>query len=401
MNSVILYLLQSAAVLILFYCFYYFILKNETRYQLNRIYLLASGAFSFIIPLVKFEGPVTLYDSKLTAPIFQLNGTVKPSGPNFSDYLLWIYSAVCLLLLIKSAYDISVIMLMIKRSNKVYINKRKCILLKSGASPFSFFNYIFLPEDKINNPEIDSLISHEEVHISNYHSFDIIFYQIISIVQWFNPFVRFCKRELEAQHEFYADFHLVSKIIDAVEYKTLLFNYNLLTGGGSYTNNFNSLLKRRFEMLDNISFKKSGIIKFALVIPFVVLVVVFANAANINHISAPGTKDTLTSGKVYTFVDHMPQFAEGGDKGLLNFLANNIKYPAQAKDGNVQGRVIISFIVTSTGEVKDFVVLKGIGSGCDEEAIRVLKNMPPWIPGMLQGEKVNVRVSLPVNFVLK
>lgn len=104
--------------------------------------------------------------------------------------------------------------------------------------------------------------------------------------------------------------------------------------------------------------------------------------------------------QVYTYVEQMPEFP-GGEAKLLKYLADNIKYPPMASENDIQGRVIIEFVVGADGKIKDAKVAKGIGFGCDEEALRVVKSMPPWNPGKQNGRSVNVNYRVPVKFTLR
>ena len=103
---------------------------------------------------------------------------------------------------------------------------------------------------------------------------------------------------------------------------------------------------------------------------------------------------------VYIVVEQMPEFP-GGDKGFHQFIADNIKYPAEAKEEGLKGRVFVNFIVEPDGSVSDIRVLRGIGGGCDEEAVRVVESMPRFKPGMQDGEAVRVSYTVPVFFKLE
>jgi protein TonB len=96
----------------------------------------------------------------------------------------------------------------------------------------------------------------------------------------------------------------------------------------------------------------------------------------------------------------MPQFP-GGEEELMKFLKNNITYPQMAKENGVQGTVYVTFEVSSKGKVINSKILRGIGSGCDEEALRVVKKMPVWKPGKQNGKSVNVQYNLPIKFILQ
>jgi len=104
--------------------------------------------------------------------------------------------------------------------------------------------------------------------------------------------------------------------------------------------------------------------------------------------------------KVFTVVEQQPEFP-GGTTEMYKYLSKNIKYPSAASRANVSGRVFLSFVVNTDGSIQDVSVLKGLGFGCDEEAIRVVKAMPKWKPGKQSGRAVRVKYNLPINFQLE
>ena len=104
--------------------------------------------------------------------------------------------------------------------------------------------------------------------------------------------------------------------------------------------------------------------------------------------------------EVYQIVEQMPEFPNG-QEALMLYIAKQIKYPAEAKKAGAQGRVFVGFIVEPDGSLSDFKVLRGIGYGCDEEALRLVKSMPKWKPGMQRGKAVRVQYLVPVNFRLE
>ncbi len=102
---------------------------------------------------------------------------------------------------------------------------------------------------------------------------------------------------------------------------------------------------------------------------------------------------------IFTVVEEMPSFA-GGDEARIKFLQDNIKYPQMAKESGIQGTVYVTFVVDEKGKVADVRVLRGIGGGCDEEAVRVVKLMPPWNAGKQSGKAVRVQFNMPIRFTL-
>jgi len=116
-------------------------------------------------------------------------------------------------------------------------------------------------------------------------------------------------------------------------------------------------------------------------------------------------KMVLNTGKVlhvdsiYFVAEEMPQFP-GGDNGLFQYISKSIKYPASAKAKKVQGRVYVQFIVERDGSVSRAKITRGIGSGCDEESLRIVRSMPKWSPGKMNNAPVQVQFTLPVKFTL-
>jgi protein TonB len=103
--------------------------------------------------------------------------------------------------------------------------------------------------------------------------------------------------------------------------------------------------------------------------------------------------------QLFMVVESMPEFP-GGEKALQEYLKDNLQYPESAKEAGIQGRVFVTFVVESDGTIRDVKVLRGIGGGCDEEAVRVVKEMPEWKPGMQRGKPVRVQYNLPIKFTL-
>jgi periplasmic protein TonB len=116
----------------------------------------------------------------------------------------------------------------------------------------------------------------------------------------------------------------------------------------------------------------------------------------------PTEDQQIVEEKVEPFlvVEQMPDF-QGGESELYKYLEKNIKYPAMARESGITGTVYIRFVVNKDGTITNATLLRGIGGGCDEEAIRVVKGMPPWKPGKQNGIPVPVYFTLPVHFILK
>lgn len=103
--------------------------------------------------------------------------------------------------------------------------------------------------------------------------------------------------------------------------------------------------------------------------------------------------------QIFTVVESMPEFP-GGELKMKQYLVKNLKYPQMAKESGIQGKVYVTFVVEKNGQVTDVKILRGIGGGCDEEAVRVIKNMPNWNAGKQRGKSVRVQFNMPIVFRL-
>ncbi len=116
-------------------------------------------------------------------------------------------------------------------------------------------------------------------------------------------------------------------------------------------------------------------------------------------INSDGIEEALSDQDIYQIVEEMPSFP-GGEEKLYEFIANNVQYPQEAKERGIQGRVFVGFIVERDGTFSNFKILRSIGGGCDEEAMRVIMAMPKWTPGKQHGKAVRVSYKIPIKFSL-
>jgi len=111
-------------------------------------------------------------------------------------------------------------------------------------------------------------------------------------------------------------------------------------------------------------------------------------------------EDEIAEMEIFTVVEDAPSFP-GGDEARIKYLQNNIKYPQMARESGIQGTVYITFVVERDGKVTNVKILRGIGGGCDEEAIRVIEKMPKWHAGKQRGKPVRVQFNMPIKFTLQ
>ncbi len=210
--------------------------------------------------------------------------------------------------------------------------------------------------------------------------------------------------------EYLADEGVLIAGFDSKEYQYILLQVSNKSTGIPLINNFNvSQLKKRITMMNKRKTSIAKAVKYLLAIP-IGSALLLGNAVQasstdlINIITEETTFDgnqvPQKKGDVYTVVEEMPEYP-GGESEMHKFIASNLKYPAEAQKDKAEGRVVVRFIVKSTGEIADVVTVRKTNALLDEEAIRVIKAMPDWTPGKQDGKAVDVYFTLPVVFKLK
>ncbi len=408
------YFIHINLYLVIFYSFYFLVLENETFFSLNRTYLLGSAFFAFAIPIFKanwfkdFFMVEQVQSNWANAHVIVMQGFASPVTKDNSwvvgDYLTYTYLVVVILLILKFIIKLFIMGKLFRSTNTL--------------EAFSFFKKI-----KINTtlPYQTQIKKHELTHANQLHSADIIFFEMICIINWFNPISFLYKKSVRQIHEFIADKEAVKLCDSKSDYAMLLFSKNFGLNPNQLTNNFfnQSLLKKRIKMLQKAKSRKTAILKYGLSAPLFFLAIILSSAKisenetmfniaetikakqDISDIIMPDKVNDTTKNpdKVFSSVEVLPSFP-GGSENLLIFLGRYLKFPLKAKEANIQGRVFAKFIVEKDGSLTNIKVERGIGYGCDEEAIRVLKSSPKWNPGMQNGEKVRVSYTIPIFFQL-
>ena len=293
------YLLKSATAISVFYSMYWLLLRNETYFKLNRAYLILSIAISMLAPLLKFNIFERTSNSigNIIQPIVITTKGVIASNNNSLSILSIIYISGVVFFTLHLLTKLSRVYYLYARFPKVQYNGFRTVLVDSNISPFTFFSILFLSRSDFENGNITEMVIHEKAHKEQLHSLDVILLELVTIVQWFNPFIWLIRMAIKSEHEFLADSKVIEKGYDKVAYQTLLFEKSLGVIGLGVTNNFNySLLKTRLKMM---TIKKSGskaIAKYLLSLPLI-LSMCFVLTTNLNAIAQEET---------FVVVDKMP-----------------------------------------------------------------------------------------------
>ncbi|MCF8235334.1 MAG: M56 family metallopeptidase [Bacteroidales bacterium] len=431
MNELLAYLIKAALAMSIFYGFYHIGLRNQTNFRLIRTYLLSSIIFSLLLPLVRIsfkpETASSAYYYLLNSITVGPGDFIKETGESLSFFqLLFIaYLAVAFLMLISFLFRLSRILILISQHRIHKIDGYKYVLINDKLSPFSFFNLIFINRKLLNTEAFNKINRHEQIHIRQFHSVDILLTELLQVIFWFNPVTRLYKRSLQELHEFLADEESIKQTEEAVQYQQLLLNQAFGMQISTLTNNFNqSTLKRRFMMMNKSKSKNKTILRLLLVLPFSLLLA-FTFSINKDLLGKAKTEGPVfepvvaptglmigTTQKVekpqkqedddeiFVVVEQMPEFKDGR-KGLYKYLAEKITYPSEAMKKNIEGKVYVTFVIEKDGSVSNVRILRGADDLLDAEAIRVVANMPKWKPGKGEdGKVVRVQYNLPIVFSL-
>lgn len=260
MNAIY-YLLEANAYLLVFYAFYKLVLEKETFHSFNRFYLLVIIVVSFIMPLISISG------LNRSAQIDQ--GIAIQTEKNISlpigYYILWIYALIALCFLLRL---ISRLWQIFQTITKGYIKSDtglKIIAISDRSHSFSFMHYLFIHPDE---QKMETIIRHEQVHIRQWHSADVLFLELLQIMNWFNPIISNIQKDMKALHEFIADEESYRYEKSAGDYALFLINYSTGALPNDLGNNmFNqSLLKKRIMKLNQEKSPAKAQLKYMLVI---------------------------------------------------------------------------------------------------------------------------------------
>ncbi len=423
MDNLINYFTESSIILLILYIIYILLFANDRHFTVVRAYLLMAPALAIALPLLH----IPLFNSTEIQTIQQAirmpevtlpatdPGIQKESGMSVWQVVLIIYAIGAGFFLFRLLYQVMLLMRIVSISQKSEAKTGKYTLVKTGGKfpTCSFFHYLIWDDTlSLGEEEKNQIIRHEEVHIRQKHSYDVLYYELLRIVYWFNPAIHGLKKALSDVHEFLADEQAVEEI-GRKSYLSLLAKQILLSFNFSISNNFHqSQTSKRMKMISNINRKKPVWIKILALAPALALLFfVFSCDDNqkktveeiIPEMPSFQPEDSAyvddTPEDIFMVVENMP-VPEIGMEAYYDYISNEIKYPERARENKIEGKVFVQFVVNENGNLTDIEIKKGLGFGCDEEAIKVIQNGPKWKPGMQRGRKVKVRMILPVAFFL-
>jgi TonB family protein len=454
MNNALMYFLKVNIAIALFYIFYRLVFYRDTFWATRRFYLVFSILLSVVYPFISLSGwlekqvPMQV----IMANYVQLKEITITNAPvsylTIENVLLAIYGLVSFILLIRMVVQLSSILRWRMKGKKQLLHGIEIVSIDNMITPFSFFSTIFMNPALHNEQETDQILTHENTHARQLHSIDVLLSELMTIIFWINPASWLLKYEIRHNLEFLADNSVIQSGYDSKNYQYHLLQLSYQIPDLKIINKFNvSPLKKRITMMNQQKSKKAGILKYSLIVPLALALVLSGNAETLlnktknvisqkeigsNELAGSAKTDissTVNDSKptestiiqttadslpqnskqgfeksdkdqIYTVVEKMPQYP-GGENELLSYIGHNIKYPVEAQQKGIQGTSIIRFVVNKFGKVENAVVARGIDHDCDNEALRIVNSLPDWIPGEQNGKKVSVYYVMPITFRLK
>ena len=286
--------MQVVAFQLGFLIIYDVFLRKETFFNWNRAYLLVTAVLSVLIPFIKIDLLKTIIPEEFAIRLPEvIIGSMTETSPINSDMAnltgitvepepisLWniiLFSGMCIASLIL-VFKISKLILLASRHPKQWTNNLLIIELMNSNAAFSFFHYVFLGE-KINTKDRSSILEHEMVHVNQKHTFDLLFFEVLRIVFWFNPLVYMYQNRISTLHEYIADAKAVKQQTKAEYYNNLLAQV-FETQQFSFVNPFfkQSLIKKRIIMLSKTKSKQVNTLKYALLFPMVFSMLIYTSS---------------------------------------------------------------------------------------------------------------------------
>ena len=414
MTPLILYLIKVSLLNALMIGFYHFAIKPGRNFGMMRGVLLAAIALPLVLPLLPGvihgifgdSSPIYVFTLPETAAI---TITAAPRAFALPELHVLLYATVTFIMVLGAVFSIFSVLQRLKGTKIRITPYGKIYLDDTAISPFSFFHWVFFPSDSLEQTSYDLLLRHEFSHVAHRHSIDRLVSSLFRAFFWFNPFAHVNHRLLSEVHEYQADADAVGALPDITSYHNLMTSFAGLPEHSSITNPFSSHLKKRIIMLNNFKNRKISIGRIMSGL------VVVAGIALLTSMVQPGktpvNQDILH--EIQNSVDITPESIgetpqrdgvlpvyPGGEAARIDFFKSNIRYPSEARNKNIQGFVDYTIEIDEKGKVMNPKIQKGLGYGCDEEVLRVIKKMPDWQPGIQDGKAAKFVLPFSVKFTL-
>ncbi len=417
-------LFQILVFQILVLAVYDLFLRKETFFNLNRIYLLLTPVLGCLLPFVSIgflqqNIPQEFLFQLPTVLIGDNTSQTVSAETTFWISSLWSFWFIGILLSASFFFWKFYKILKLKYSEITENNENfKLVILPKTDMAFSFFNTIFLGEN-ISEENRISIIAHEKIHINQKHTLDLLIFEILRIIFWFNPMIYLFQNRMATLHEFIADAKVATQK-DKKEYYQSLLSEVFQTEKISFINTFfnQSLIKKRISMLQRSKSKKTAQFKYLLILPAICGMLIYtACSDNPKSEETPTVQqsdsEVITQNKEldvpFSVIEKVPVYpgCTGDDNETLKkcfseqiskFVSENFNTKL-ANVLNLTGRqrIAVQFKIDKSGKIVE-VRARAPKPELEAEAVRVIENLPQMEAGEQKGEKVAVLYSLPIVF---
>ncbi len=441
------YIIHLVLFQTLFLAVYDLFLQKETFFKWNRIYLLVTPILSFIIPLLRFESiqksvpqdyVVYLPEVVINPQVYIEKSTSFETGFNVLPILF--YAGITLFTVL-FLVRLTKIFKLILTNNSIKKDNYTLIVLNKKQSAFSFFNYIFINNHLLEKQDLQ-IIQHELIHCKHRHTLDLLYFELLKIVLWFNPMVYVYQKRITLLHEYISDAEVV-KETDKAQYFNKLLAETFNVENISFINQFfkHSLIKKRIIMITKEKSQKMKQLKYLLIAPLLLGMLVLSSFEEksketleqfplmINEIlkedvlpqelkakeneAVLKVSDTINPVKIedipFALIENAPIFpgCEGTEEELRACLQDKISAHVNANFNSEMAKglgleagvkkIFVMFKIDKDGNIAE-VKSRAPHQSLADEAIRVIESLPKMIPGKQKGEAVGVKYSLPIVF---
>lgn len=417
------YILQVVLFQVLFLAVYDFFLKKETFHTYNRWYLLGTPIVSFVLPLIKIptiqqtvlqEFSVLLPELMLSPEkVLEETFLYSESSVNYMQVLFWSGVVVFALIFVVKLSKIAQLILKNETINNPFY---KLVLLPQQTAAFSFFNFIFLGKN-IPKEQQEKIIQHELIHSKQKHSLDLLFFEFLRIVMWFNPMIYVYQQKITLLHEYISDSEMVKTTEKQVYFKNLLCEV-FQVKNISFVNQFykHSFIKKRIIMMTKNKSNELKKLKYLLLLPLLASMLVYTscevndvildeNSIKNKELSSQSKTPSLTLKEVIVGGGNEDVKVSKNDKlsaAVRLFVARNFNVE-MSKTLNLKGnkfRIYSIFTVNTDGKIENISV-RAPHPKLKKETERVLAILPILVPVKKEGKYVAMKYTLPISYNIK
>ncbi|GMN06235.1 hypothetical protein MTsPCn5_16240 [Croceitalea sp. MTPC5] len=416
------YVLEIVMFQLAFLLVYDLFLKKETFFQWNRAYLLVTYVFSLVAPWIKIEAFKTTLPTEYAVYPTAFHAWYSPQADIVKEevrfwaslaWYEWVFGIGIVIASLLFIIKLSKINGLKRRGRKQYYPQFTKVIIAQSELAFSFFRHVFMG-DHIPKEKEANILAHELVHIRQYHSVDLLFFELMRIVFWFNPLSYVYQSRMAELHEFIADARVAKQ--DKKQQYQLLLSEVFQTQNISFVNQFfkKALIKKRIVMLSKSKSKKVFQLKYLLLLPLVLGMLVYTSCEmevkEKDAEGAIGLRSNVTQNVLpFATVEQVPIFpgCEGAADRRSCFLEHiqghirkHFNYPQEAQAQGIQGRVNVLFEINTDGNIVN-IVKKGPHGLLEDEVERIINRLPQMQAGSQDGELVRTAFSIPIVFRLE